>query len=90
MKIVHRHDGLLFKPRSQIQGAFLNFLEEELIGKEFESVESLEQALKKWPKFPARQGIIPTDAFKQVYLDGDKLLCPGGLGGPLVIGYVEY
>ncbi len=68
------------------------FLEERLIGKEFENREAIKEVLLIWPEFVLGQNFIPVKEFTTLVLEdnrGGKIVFPNTHGGPYVVATIH-
>ncbi len=56
------------------------FLEQSLIGKEFEDTEQLQKALDKWPKFLEDKKFICDPNFSRLHISNGHISCTEDLG----------
>lgn len=67
----------------------LKFLDERIIGKEFENEADLQEVLKTWPQFAKENGLEVDHEWDSIDLYGERIGFEGSIGGPFVIGIIE-
>ena len=66
------------------------FMEENLRGKNFQTIQEIQAVLNTWPTFAEEKGVMLDKVFRAFEIQEDLIRSvKEGMGGPLVIAFLE-
>ena len=77
------------KTKKEYHPMILKFLDELIIGKEFENEAALEAVLATWPQFAKDNGLEVSRDWRSIDIYGETIGFEGSLGGTFTIGFIE-
>lgn len=71
-------------------GMLLAFLDERIVGQQFENMQALSKALSTWPQFAKDHGFALRRDWEaiEIVTDGNSIACGESPGGHFIIGHI--